>query len=206
MERLICKSCGGSLRKTGPLNFVCDYCGTIHRIEGSDEGQIEDLIEANNQRWIRINRNLEMFYEAINQAAFLRKAVRRPKMGLYLLNGFFVLVLLMLVTSFAKIFLKGSREFGVNDLTPIGLTLGSAVVANGYYVGLILYGRYRIRKQVKQAASALSEVVVVYQQMQERPAIEIINRLHDPKKVVDPVAVEIAREVYDGVKKHFDSE
>ena len=198
---LDCKSCGGRLRKVGPVDFECEFCGTRYQIEISDTEAVKDLVEENSLRWMKINNLMDTFYKNVNQASIMKSALRKPWRALILANGCFLLFLIFLGKAFFDFMEKGTRAIMMKDFLPFFVFAGIAVVFNLYYYVQIYVARRRIFRKINQAQEIIREVIVTYQQMIEKKAGEIIDRLHDPKKITNLQVVNLAQEIYQRIIK-----
>lgn len=69
MEKINCKSCGGTLRKIGPADYKCMFCGTVHELEIDDSESVRALLEQNDPRWLYINKRMDVFFVTVNRVS-----------------------------------------------------------------------------------------------------------------------------------------
>ena len=184
------------MKKVGPADYKCEYCGTIHKLEIDDTETVEALVEQNSLRWLKINKQMDRFFDMVNHAAAMKEALRRPWKGLIIVNVFFLILLLVLGKAFLDFAERTTRAIVMKDFLPLFVIGGIATVINLYYYIQIFIGRRRLSERLNKAQAVLKEVIDTYRQMLKKPAEEIISRLHDSKKIMNKRAANLAHEIY----------
>lgn len=196
MEKINCKSCGGTLQKVGPADYKCAFCGTIHHLEMDDSESVRVLLEQNNQRWLFINRSMDLYFEKINNIIAYKSRLKNPRLAMIIVSGICMLALANLGVHFYGVLDRESRGIIMKDMNPFLAVAGIMLALDGYYAAMILYGRHRLKKMVKEAQGIVLDVLRTYQQMSEKPAKELILSLHNPKKLMDKDSVQLAMDIY----------
>jgi hypothetical protein len=197
MEKITCKSCGGTLQKVGPADYKCVFCGTVHQLEMDDSESVRALLEQNNQRWLFINKNMDLFFDKVNQASVYKFHLKKPWIAVIIISGLCVLTLISIGPNFWNLIAQNSRGMVIKDLSPFLSIAGIMLALDAYYLLVIVYGRWRLRKMLNEAKAIIMDVLNAYRQMSEKPARELILSLHDPKKFMDKDSAQLAMDIYD---------
>jgi len=199
VERLNCNACGGALQKLGAIDYKCLYCGALHQIEIEDAEAVKDLVEENSRRWMKINRLMDSFFPTVNEASIVKFNLKKPRLNMIVGSLVCLFILVGVGVAFYDFRENSDRPLVLKDLAPFAAVIGFALVINLYSYILILLGRRRMNRMLGQAESMLNEVVDTYQQMLDKPAKEIIDRLHNPNKLMDYEATTMAYAIYNKV-------
>ena len=196
MEKINCKSCGGTLQKIGPADYKCVFCGTMHQLEMDDSESVRALLEQNNQRWLFINKSMDFFIDKVNQASIYKLRLKNPLIAVIIVSGLCVLTLVSIGPNFWNLIAQNSREMVRKDLVPFLSIAGIMLALDAYYLLMIVYGRWRLKKMLNEAQAIIMDVLKTYQQMSEKPAKDMLQSLHNPKKFMDKDALQLAYNIY----------
>lgn len=195
MEKICCKSCGGTLQKVGPVDFKCMFCGSMHQLDPDSES-VRKLIELNNQRWLHINQQMGLFFDTVNRASDLKFLLKRPLLAILIVSGICGVALANLGLNLHRTLSQDFRGMTTSDLVPFLAVGGFLLVVAGYHGGVYWYGRWKMRKMMNEGRAIILDVLQTYRQMSEKPAEDMLRSLHNPKELRDDDALRMAFQVY----------
>jgi hypothetical protein len=194
MQRMSCRSCGGVVAKAGTTGYRCVFCGTAFELERTDGEPVRALLEENNQRWLRMNRDMERFAEVINRVAGHPRLNWR---GVVLFGGFFLVVLLLLGYHFHQNFWGTARPVTPQDLIPFLVFAGIPLVATAAFVLKDAYHRRMRGKILDEARRIAAGVLATYREMSDRPAGDLLRSLHNRSRYRDENTESFALALYE---------
>jgi hypothetical protein len=200
VEATPCKSCGGVLQKVSDTEYRCAFCGTMHRLSLDDAKSVDALVEQNNQRWLSINRRMELFFAAINRASghHTRYNGHRGRVIAFGVAGVLVFVILMIASSAPAapdVKLPSKSEFAA-----IGNFWGSLVLIVVGVSVLMGWSEHKMRdRELTAARGILTDVLATYRTMSTRPASELLATLHNANMLLGAPAESMASQVYEQV-------
>ena len=193
MERVACKSCGGTLAKVSETTYRCAHCGTTHELGRDDSHAVRALLERNNERWVTINRRMDEFYAAVNTAAGYE--AKRAKFMSWLVGASLFGVAWFVIFALATSTMPGDSPDKVPFVAAFGIVpwLLLAVIVSG----ALAWGHLSQRKSMqRKARAAIGDVVQTYRAMSDKPVKDLLQSLHNQQRLVVEGAPEIASAIY----------